>query len=309
MVKDIYIGNTDHDWFEFCAENSPLSEVNFWQPSRQHFKAIDEGGVFFFRRKAPINKIGGFAELASSGVASIRTCWEELGISNGTRTDQDFLERVRRYNPSRFVDDQTLIGFKILVNPVFLKESDWFDVPSDWSQNIVSGKSYDSMSREGERLLSLYRRYQGGGPSSEGIDSFGFSDQPAAGYSVGQPQKVRVGQSRFKFALLGAYDGKCAVTGCAVQSLLEAAHILPFAETMDNDVTNGILLRCDIHTLFDRGLLHVDRNYTVMLSDNFRQSNSDEKVYLELHGRKMKLPIERRHRPSVDKLALRLNRF
>lgn len=309
MAKDIYIGNTDHDWFEFCAANSPLSEVNFWQPSRQHFKALDEGGIFFFRRKAPINKISGFAVLASSGVASIRTCWEELGISNDTRTDQDFLERVRKYNPSRFVDVQTLIGFKILVNPVFLKESEWFDVPSDWSQNIVSGKSYDSMSREGERLLSLYRKHQDGGQRSEGIENFGFSDQPAAGYSVGQPQKVRMGQSRFKFALLSAYDGKCAVTGCAVQSLLEAAHILPFAETMDNDVTNGILLRCDIHTLFDRGLLHIDENYTVLLNDNFRQANSDEKAYLQFHGRKMKLPMVRRHRPSVDKLALRLRRF
>ena len=68
----------------------------------------------------------------------------------------------------------------------------------------------------------------------------------------------RQGQTKFRRELMRAYEGKCAVTGCAVEPLLEAAHIHPYFGPQTNDVTNGLLLRADIHTLFDLGLIAVD---------------------------------------------------
>lgn len=306
MPKDIYIGNTDHDWFRFCKENSPLREVNFWQPSRQHFKAMHEGGIFFFRCKAPINKIGGFGTLASAGVASVATCWDELGISNGTRSKEEFLERVSKYNKNVKVDEQTLVGFKILVDPVFLDEEHWIDLPADWSQNIVTGKSYNSISMEGERLLTFYRSHQSSAFRDSKFDDFGFSDHPVPACTMGQPQKVRSGQARFKFALLDAYEARCAVTGSSVEAFLEAAHIIPFSESMDNSVNNGILLRCDIHTLFDRGLLNINGNYLVELSDKFFELYPDDIIYRGLHGQKISLPKKASWHPSLNNLAKRI---
>jgi len=68
----------------------------------------------------------------------------------------------------------------------------------------------------------------------------------------------RKGQAKFRSALFKAYKGRCAVTGCTIEALLEAAHIVPYQGADTNVVSNGLLLRADIHTLFDLGLLWID---------------------------------------------------
>jgi len=69
---------------------------------------------------------------------------------------------------------------------------------------------------------------------------------------------TRRGQQAFRDGLLRAYNGRCAVTGCNAVAVLEAAHIVPHAEEQSYAITNGLLLRADIHTLFDLLLLSVD---------------------------------------------------
>ncbi len=68
---------------------------------------------------------------------------------------------------------------------------------------------------------------------------------------------LRRGQKKFRDALIKAYNGTCAVTGSKTLSVLEAAHIVPYKGDDTNVVQNGILLRSDIHTLFDLGLLTI----------------------------------------------------
>ena len=68
----------------------------------------------------------------------------------------------------------------------------------------------------------------------------------------------RRGQPQFRDDLLQAYEGRCAVTGCDVAQALEAAHISPYSGDQSNHVTNGVLLRADIHTLFDLQLFGIE---------------------------------------------------
>jgi len=68
---------------------------------------------------------------------------------------------------------------------------------------------------------------------------------------------VRRGQGRFRDVLLSAYDRQCAVTGTRTEAVLEAAHISPYKGTHTNLAANGLLLRSDIHTLFDLHLLTI----------------------------------------------------
>jgi hypothetical protein len=68
----------------------------------------------------------------------------------------------------------------------------------------------------------------------------------------------RMGQPAFRKGLLAAYKGRCAISGCRVESVLEAAHIVPYRGPKWNDRRNGLLLRADLHTLFDLKLLAVD---------------------------------------------------
>lgn len=77
---------------------------------------------------------------------------------------------------------------------------------------------------------------------------------------------VRRGQQKFRRILIEAYEGKCAITGWDVKETLEAAHIIPYKGEHTNKLANGLLLRADIHTLFDLGLIAIDTNtMTVIL--------------------------------------------
>lgn len=70
--------------------------------------------------------------------------------------------------------------------------------------------------------------------------------------------RAREGQAKFREALLQAFQNRCAVTGSTVTELLEAAHIEPYSEGQDHRLSNGLILRTDIHTLFDKGLLAIN---------------------------------------------------
>ena len=68
----------------------------------------------------------------------------------------------------------------------------------------------------------------------------------------------RQGAPRFRRALVAAYEGRCAMTQYDAPAALEAAHILPYRGPQTNHPTNGLLLRADMHDLFDLGLVAVD---------------------------------------------------
>ena len=98
----------------------------------------------------------------------------------------------------------------------------------------------------------------------------------------------RRGQAKFRKALLEAYDGKCAITGCDAVAALEAAHITPYLGDHTNHPQNGLLLRADIHSLFDLGLMSVDpTTSTVVLVESLRGSS-----YAGLHGVQIATPNE-----------------
>lgn len=107
----------------------------------------------------------------------------------------------------------------------------------------------------------------------------------------------RQGQPKFRRELLAAYGGRCAVTGCSLQAILEGAHIKPYRGDHTNHVTNGLLLRADIHTLFDLRLLRVDSiRWTVDVSAQARSS------YGSFHGQTLHLPTSAHLRPDLEAL-------
>jgi hypothetical protein len=108
----------------------------------------------------------------------------------------------------------------------------------------------------------------------------------------------RRGQRKFRDDLLKAYGGRCAVTGCPVVPLLEAAHITPYLGPDTNAITNGILLRADIHTLWDLGLLAVDPN----TGEVWLSPEVDDPTYQMLAGQPLKHPLHPAQRPAVSAL-------
>lgn len=93
--------------------------------------------------------------------------------------------------------------------------------------------------------------------------------------------KIRRGQPKFRKKLLNFYQKTCIVTGCQIPELLEAAHILPYSEKKDYSLSNGLLLRADIHTLFDLSMiaicpesLQLKLNKLLMDSPDYTQLNN-----------------------------------
>jgi putative restriction endonuclease len=108
----------------------------------------------------------------------------------------------------------------------------------------------------------------------------------------------RQGQGVFRQQLLLAYEGRCAVTGCDVEAALEAAHIEPYLGPHSNDMANGLLLRADVHTLFDFGYLAVDvATMTICLAPHLMDS-----AYAVLAGAPVRLPAQGYARPSATAL-------
>jgi putative restriction endonuclease len=107
----------------------------------------------------------------------------------------------------------------------------------------------------------------------------------------------RRGQTAFRASLLGAYGCRCAISGCETEAVLEAAHIFPYRGDATNHVTNGLLLRADLHTLFDLGLFAIDERGTVVLSEALKEGS-----YAWLSTAKIRWPPKADGRPSAEAL-------
>ncbi|WAC62087.1 HNH endonuclease [Pseudoxanthomonas sp. SL93] len=108
----------------------------------------------------------------------------------------------------------------------------------------------------------------------------------------------RRGQRNFREALLKAYSGACAITGCTIPAILEAAHVHPYKGDHTNVVNNGLLLRADIHTLFDLGLIAVESaTMTVRVCPGLTETE-----YAMLDGRQLGEPILDSQRVSASAL-------
>ncbi|PMZ92739.1 MULTISPECIES: HNH endonuclease [unclassified Pseudomonas] len=113
----------------------------------------------------------------------------------------------------------------------------------------------------------------------------------------------RRGQTRFRKILLRAYEGRCAVTKCEIEPILEAAHIHPYLGDQTDVVSNGLLLRADIHTLFDFGMLWIEpESLAIRISDRLKYSE-----YSSLEGQLLILPKNVSDHPSQAALTFRKN--
>jgi hypothetical protein len=135
--------------------------------------------------------------------------------------------------------------------------------------------------------------------SESGLYPFQPSDQEDGRKRVLQNVVRRQGQPKFRASLIKEYEGRCAVTQCSVLVTLEAAHVTPYLGPQTNSVCNGLLLRADVHTLWDLGLIAIDPNsMTVSVNPQVQDLN-----YRALAGRPVFQPFAMASRVSQPALA------
>lgn len=85
--------------------------------------------------------------------------------------------------------------------------------------------------------------------------------------------------------------------------MLDAAHIKPYGQDGPHQVSNGLLLRQDIHTLFDRGYMTVNGDLRIEVSRRIKEDYGNGREYYALHGKPLAVvPFVLRDHPSRDYL-------
>lgn len=101
-----------------------------------------------------------------------------------------------------------------------------------------------------------------------------------------------------RFAPRAPAPAKAAVTGERTLPALDAAHIRPYYEGGLHDVTNGILLRRDVHSLFDAGYVTINPELRFEVSPRIREEFENGRHYYELHGQRIQVPRALRSQPD-----------
>ena len=301
-----YIGVTDKRWFEFLRDRQ-ADEVNFWRPSaRTAFRALEPGQLFLWKLHSPENFIvgGGFFVRYSSLPLSL--AWEAFGPNNGASTRAEFAQSLGRYakhqdpkyQDPKHQDPDPQIGCIALTAPFFLPRSQWIPVPVSWSPNLVQGKGYDTAEDEGREVWEQLQQVLLT-PPTDPLALISPVAEEAARF--GQPRMMtpRLGQGSFRVAVTESYQRRCAMTGEKTLPVLEAAHIRPYADDGPHSISNGLLLRADLHTLFDRGLITVTPEHHIEVSQQIRATYGNGREYYALHGKSLQvIPQARAEQPS-----------
>jgi putative restriction endonuclease len=302
---DFYVGNTDHEWFNFLRDRKP-DEINFWQPGGQErFHALKQGDAFLLRLKSPVNKIAGIGFFSSHSLLPIDFAWEVFQEKNGIDSYTGFRQKIISYrDPSNPIEINPRIGCIILTNPLFFNENDWIPTPSNWHPNIVKGKRYDSLSEEGkliwnkiELLLHKYRLFE---TEKEIKNQFVLEEENLYNrYGAEILSRVRLGQGAFRVLITDAYERKCAISGERTLPVLDAAHIKPYDKSGPHSISNGILLRTDLHKLFDKGYLTITNDYKIEVSRKIKEEFENGRDYYKYHGNNLiTLPSRTIDKPS-----------
>lgn len=129
----------------------------------------------------------------------------------------------------------------------------------------------------------------------------GVAEVPAR---FGEPQLIRprLGQGAFRVLVTDTYNRRCAITQERTLPALEAAHIRPYGDGGEHDARNGLLLRRDIHSLFDAGYVTVTPDLHVEVSRRIKEEFDNGQHYYELHGKPIFEPDDILRRPDPEAL-------
>ncbi len=292
-----FVGVTDNRWYEHLACLAP-DEVNFWRPSGKGFQAVPIGAPFLFKLHSPLNYIVGGGFFVRAEQLPLSLAWDAFGQKNGAPDRETFRRLIRSHRGGSEVDPE--IGCIILNAPFFFPRSMWIPMPADWRPNIVTGKTYDTSDAIGQQLwedVSSLLDVQAMVAERES-DVLGVK-QGELRYGKEYLRKSRLGQGAFHILVTSAYHRRCAISGEKTLPVLEASHIQPFAEQGPNRIDNGLLLRSDMHILFDRGYITVTPDYRVEVSRRIREQFENGRDYYAFHGQPLRvMPTTDEDRPN-----------
>lgn len=178
-------------------------------------------------------------------------------------------------------------GIVGLANASALDKEVWDEFNGDW----------ENLAFESERLIAEFSKQE-----IEKVSGIDLSNLPI-GESKERLVKTRVNQNFFRQTILSAYNSTCCITGLNISELLIASHIIPWSKKRESRLNprNGLCLNALHDKVFDRGLMTVQPDYTIRISDKISReykNESTEKWIGSFEGQKIILP--ERFVPDTD---------
>lgn len=291
----IALSPTDIGWFNFLAKQNDLTVVNFWTPTDWNIQNLQPGDYWYFVLKGPEpRKIGGGGRFVEYKHMRASKAWDLYGYGNGSTTYKEMVDWLNEYigkraqtaKPSSDPEIGCIILDKCTFLPTHLQKTA-ADFGLTFPSQVVKFKTFDHLPLQLGRLPT----------TTEVID---ISDEyNPSNDEDGRKRTLasivrRRGQAAFRQSLLDAYEGRCAITGCDVVDALEAAHITPYMGHQTNTLQNGLLLRTDIHTLFDLGKIAICPNqFRIILHPDLKRG-----YYSALEGKMIAVPKNKSAWPS-----------
>lgn len=304
MSANLFVGVTDYQWFDrlrSMAHASPVDEVNFWKPSGQAFQSLSIGELFLFKLHAPRHFIAGGGFFSRAPRLPIALAWDTFGAFNGVTNKMMLDERIRSY---RRGDSDAPITCIVLSEPFFFRDEDFIPAPDDFAHNIP-GRRYDTSYGSGRGLYEqVQERLARQAILDPGPAQFALMESR---FGPAHPVAPRLGQGGFRVGVLENYRWRCAVSGERTVPVLEAAHIRRYSDGGGHHLSNGLLLRSDLHKLFDLGYIAVEpKERTLLVSPRIRREFDIGRDYYALAGRPLASPSEPAAIPDAEALRFHL---
>jgi putative restriction endonuclease len=185
------------------------------------------------------------------------------------------------------------IGCRVLAQPFFFPEDQWIPIPASFSLHIQQGRRYSTEEQDGRLLWEAVMERVAQEPTISGVAS-----------RCGEPRLIqpRLGQVAFRLTITDVYRRSCAVTGEKTLPILEAAHIRPYKDGGMHEVSNGLLLRSDIHRLFDLGYVTISTDGRFEVGRRLKDDYENGRHYYAMHRQSLSLPCDPLKRPAREAL-------
>jgi len=110
--------------------------------------------------------------------------------------------------------------------------------------------------------------------------------------------------SLFKREIPKIYNNTCCISGMRIDatisiSMIDACHIVPFSESYDDTITNGITLCPNLHRAFDRGLIAIDEDYKIVVSKSFKEEENNYSIRA-FESKTISLPTQESYFPKTN---------
>ena len=266
---------TNNRWYSYLRDRS-LDEVNFWSPGTATVN-LQAGTPWLFKLHSPEDHVVGGGYFVHRTTLPMRMVWETFGDENGAATYDEFRKQIGKDDPG------DIVGCTVLSDCFYWPRDLWLPLPPEWKKNIVSYKTYSMDDASAAAYWDAV---------AERLPRFASFGDERVSKRFGKPvlHIPRLGQGGFRAGIIDAYGRRCAITGERTLPALEAAHIVPFAQVQHHDLRNGLLLRADLHKLFDDGYVTVDSAYRFHVSRRIKEEFENGRDYYAMDGRTIRVP-------------------